>query len=92
MNKENAYIIGLKAVTYIMGEEDLLPRFLALTGLGENDISEQLQDENFLSSCLDFLMNNEKDLLSFCDDSNIKPEVPMHASQILGGANNWDSM
>lgn len=91
MNIENAYIVGLKAITYIMSEEDLLSRFIALSGIGENEISERLQDQYFLSACLDFLLNNEKDLISFCDDSNISPKDPQEAVHILGGNNDWNS-
>lgn len=91
MNIENAYIVGLKAITYIMSEEDLLSRFVALSGLNQDEISERLQDQHFLSACLDFLLNNEKDLISFCDDSDINHNDPLHASQILGGNNDWNS-
>ena len=91
MMKETAYTIGLKAITYILGEEDLLSRFIALSGIGENEIVESLQDPNFLSASLDFLLNNEKDLISFCDDSNIDRNEPWNASRILGGNNDWNS-
>ena len=92
MNTENAYIIGLRAITYIMNEEELLTRFIALTGLSEGDISERIEEKYFLSSCLEFLMSNEKDLIAFCHDSDIPPDSPMQAYQAFGGGNNWDSI
>ncbi len=92
MNEESAYILSLKALTYIMGDDILMPRFLTLSGLSENEISERLEDAVFLAACLDFLMNNEKDLLCFCDDSNISPKIPMQAYQLLGGTNEWNSL
>lgn len=91
MNIENAYTIGLKAITYIMANDELLSRFIALSGLSDAQIIERLEDEVFLSACLDFLMNNEKDLLCFCDDSNIEPGSPMQAYNALGGNNDWNS-
>lgn len=91
MNIENAYIVGLKATTYIMGQEDLLIRFIAVSGLNEDEIKMRLQDKYFLSACLEFLLNNEKDLMSFCDDSNINHKDPLNAAHILGGGNNWSS-
>lgn len=91
MDIENAYIVGLKATTYIMSEEDLLLRFIALSGLNEDEIKLRLQDKYFLSACLEFLLNNEKDLISFCDDSNINHKDPLNAAHILGGENNWNS-
>lgn len=92
MKTENAQIIGLQAITYIMEDEDLLARFIALSGSSQEEIRDKVQDKYFLSSCLEFLLGNEKDLLSFCVDSNINPTHPMQAFESLGGNNNWDSM
>lgn len=92
MNIENANIIGLQAVSYIIGTEELHERFISLSGLTENDIRLRVSDSHFLSSCLEFLLGNEESLLSFCHESDIDPEIPMKAFIALGGNNNWDSM
>jgi hypothetical protein len=91
MDIENAYTVGFKAISYIVSEDDLLLSFIALSGLSENEIKEQLQDPHFLSASLSFLLNNEKYLISFCDDSDINPKDPMQAAQLLGGDNIWNS-
>ena len=92
MDTESAQIIGLQAITYIMANEDLLSRFIALSGSSQEEFREKIRDPIFLTACLEFLLANEVDLLSFCTDSDIDPSSPMQAFESLGGNNSWDSI
>jgi hypothetical protein len=76
---EEAQTIALKAIAFIAGDEDLLPRFVALTGCGADDIRQRIDDPAFLGGVLDFVLADEPTLLAFAEAEELSPETPMAA-------------
>lgn len=76
---EDAQAVALQAVAFIAGDEELLPRFVALTGCGADDIRSRIADDAFLGGVLDFILSDEPTLLAFAEATGLSPETPMAA-------------
>ena len=85
MEQETAISHGYGAVAFILADENLRERFLALTGLSPDDLRQNIKNEPFLASVLDFLMNHEPDLIAFAEASETTPSAIVEAWRKLGG-------
>jgi hypothetical protein len=81
----DAEVVAIRALGYIAAHETLFNRFLALTGLGAEDIRERVGDPGFLGGVLDFLLGDERLVIAFAEASDLAPEVPMMARRKLPG-------
>lgn len=84
---EAAEALGLRAVAWVIAQEELAGSLLGSSGLSADDLPERVSDPEFLGFVLDFLMADEEALLAFCADENIKPDRPMRARAALPGGN-----
>lgn len=82
----DAEVVAIRALGFIAGEPALFERFLALTGLGAEDIGDRAGDPEFLGAVLDFLLGDERLVIAFAEASDLAPEVPMAARRKLPGA------
>ena len=87
----NGEKIALKALLWLLGNDDLLPVFMGATGVGAEDMRAGAQDPVFLASVLDFLMMDDAWVVAFCDTEAMPYEAPMRARQSLpgGGDVHW---
>ena len=85
LSTDQAETIALQAVTWIMAEEGIRDRFLALSGIDTGELATGLADHRFLAAVLEFLLANEPDLLAWCQDIDLDPELPLAAAAELGG-------
>ena len=76
-------IVGLQALTFLAADSDRLQRFLALTGLGPDDIRARAEQPAFLAGVLDHLLADESLLLIFCEEAGLAPEAPRRARMAL---------
>jgi len=91
LQQEQAETIALQAIAFIGQEERALNGLLAQTGMGLDDLRENMQDPAFLGGILDFLLSDESALLAFCEAIEIAPEFLIRARRCLpGGENLWD--
>ena len=86
-----AETLALQALTWLVGQDELLPLFLGSTGASEADLRTKVAEPEFLASVLDFLLMDDAWVMQFCDAQAIGYELPMQARQLLpGGAQvNW---
>ena len=91
MKQEQAEIIAIQALGWLVGEEDMMGVFLASTGTDVNNLKQSVGDPAFLIAVLDFLMQDDSHVVRFCDAQSLPYETPMQARQSLpGGAMiNW---
>ncbi len=89
--KENAELLAIEALSWLVGNEELLPVFLGSTGASESDVRAGANDPVFLGSVLDFLMMDDAWIEQFCETANYSMDFPMRARAALpGGAQmNW---
>jgi len=85
MRPELAETIALQVLAHVAGDEDLLPRFVAETGLDGSDMAARAGEPEFQAGVLDFLLADEEALVAYCDGAGIKPEDIMRARQSLPG-------
>jgi len=76
---EDAETVALKAVTFLVGDDVLLPRFFALTGCGAEELRARITEKAFLGAVLDFLLGDERTLLDFAASAALAPELVMLA-------------
>jgi uncharacterized protein DUF3572 len=91
MSQETAEVIGLNALAWLAGNEDLLQVFLGATGASEADLRSQAGDPTFLGAVLDFVMMDDAWVTAFCDGAGLAYDQPMSARMALpgGGQVHW---
>lgn len=85
MSQDSAEIFALKAISWLAGNEDLLPVFLGASGTSEADIKDRVSEPEFLLSVLDFIMMDDAWVIEFCDTIAAPYERIMYARQSLPG-------
>lgn len=86
VSAQRAEIIALRALAWLVGNDDLRGVFMGATGAGEDDLRARAQDPEFLASVLDFLMMDDAWITGFCDAEGLAyPEVPAARAALPGG-------
>ena len=91
LSKDSAEILAIEALSWLVGNDELLPVFLGATGASEADLRARAKDPEFLASVLDFLLMDDAWIAAFCEASDYAYDFPMRARAALpGGAQvNW---
>ncbi|SFC70114.1 DUF3572 domain-containing protein [Tropicimonas isoalkanivorans] len=91
MRQESAETIGLQALAWVTGNDELLPVFLGASGTSLTDLKTRAGDPDFLAAVLDFVTMDDAWVVAFCDSAGIAYEVPLAARQALPGGSlpNW---
>ena len=91
LTQQSAEILALEVLSWLVGNDELLPVFLGSTGTSEDDIRARAKDPEFLASVLDFLLMDDAWVVAFCEASDCAPDYPMRARAALpgGAAVNW---
>jgi len=91
MNKRNqpdpdaAESLAIQALTFLAGEPERLGRFLAISGLGLEQIRLAANEPGFLARVLEYLSSEESLLLAFADHMRIDPAEVGRAQAALSG-------
>lgn len=91
MSQESAETLGLQALAWLAGNEDLWPVFLGATGASAEDARTRAGDAEFLGSVMDFLLMDDAWITGFCDAQGLAYDMPMRARAALpgGGQVHW---
>ena len=88
--RDAAEALALQAVAMIAADEDLLPRFLALTGCGQDELRARLAESEFLGAVLDFVLESDETAEKLAELAGILPETLLLArSKLPGGSVDW---
>ena len=85
MKPEQAEMIGLQAVTWMIGNDELRDVFLGASGLAEQDLRDGLGDPAFLGSVLEFICQDDTWVIGFCDANGLAYTDPLTARNVLPG-------
>lgn len=85
MKTEQAEAIALKALGWLVADEELLPVFLGASGASSEDLRAGAGAPDFLGSVLDFVLMDDEWVRRFCDAEGLRYELPMQARQCLPG-------
>lgn len=91
LSADAAETLALRALGWLVNDEDLLGVFLNASGAGQDELRARAQDPDFLGSVLDFLLMDDAWIIRFCDDQSIPYDRVIQARIALpGGAQvNW---
>lgn len=91
MKQEQAEVVGLQALAWLIGNDDLCPVFLGASGASVEDLKTRAGDADFLASVLDFILLDDAHVTGFCDANGLSYNVPMIAMHSLPGQEvpNW---
>lgn len=67
MSQEAGEVFALRALGWLVGQDEILPSFLGATGASEADVKARAADPAFLLSVLEFLMMNDAWVIECCD-------------------------
>ena len=87
--REAAENLAIQALSFIAGDAERLGRFLALTGIGPTEIRNAAREPGFLAGVLDHIASNERLLMDFAAEADVKPMTVMKARAALG-AGDWE--
>jgi hypothetical protein len=82
----NAEIIAIEALGWLAADEGRLERFLAISGLGPQNLRKAASEPPFLTAILDYLASNEALLVDFAHHSGRSPEDVVRAGVELDGS------
>jgi len=85
-SREQAEVIALQALAWLIADEDLAGRFLVMTGCDGQSLRQRAGQPEVLGSVLDFLLDNEPALLDFTQSAHMAPDAIGRARQRLPGA------
>ncbi len=85
MQQDLAEKIGLEALAWIAGQDDLLSVFLGASGASVDDLKANAQSPDFIGSILDFLLMDDAWVVGFCDHGGHPYDTPMRARAALPG-------
>ena len=82
---EAAELMAIQGLGHIASDDELISRFMAMTGVEPGDFRRLASERSFLVAVLDFLGGHEPDLLSFADAAGVAPERVVEARHRLAG-------
>ena len=82
---DNSEVIALQALKWLVAQDELCTLFMGATGASEADLRERIADIDFLGSVLDFLLQDDTWVISFCDDNALAYDRVMRARALLPG-------
>jgi hypothetical protein len=74
MTADQAESIALQALAFLASDDELLPRFLALSGIEAAAIRKAAAEPGFLAGVLAFFMAHEPSLFQLTEATGLKPE------------------
>ena len=86
MDRPNAEILALKALSWAAAGPDILPRFVAQSGIELDDLRHQAGGPELLAALLDFLLADDSLAKSFCEEEGLESHQLHRArAQLPGG-------
>ncbi len=75
MVADQAETIALQTLAFLAEDAQRLGNFLALTGLGPDELRAQAREPRLLAAVLDHLLRDESQLLVFAASYGVAPEL-----------------
>jgi uncharacterized protein DUF3572 len=85
MSPEAAEGLAIQALSYLAGDQERLERFLAITGVGVDQIRDAAGEPGFLAGVLEYLASDEQTAAAFSAEAGCGPSDIARAHHALGG-------
>ncbi|WP_274628921.1 DUF3572 domain-containing protein [Arvimicrobium flavum] len=83
MDRDSAENLAISALVFIAEDPELLPRFLAITGISASMIRTAASEPGFLAGILGFILAHEPTLLRFAEHAGVDPGLVGQALRAL---------
>jgi hypothetical protein len=83
IEREAAEQLAIAALGFVAGDPELLPRFLAITGIEAKDIRRAAATPGFLAGVLQFVSAHEPTLIRFAEETGNDPASVERALRVL---------
>lgn len=84
INTEVAESLAIQALAFLAADPERLGRFLAVTGIGPDEIRTAAREPHFLAGVLGHLASHEPLLIEFANQIDTDPAEVARACAILG--------
>lgn len=81
--RQDAEAVAIEALGFVAADPELLPRFLALTGIEAKDVRRAAAEPGFLAGVMQFILAHEPTLLKFAEACGRPPETIARAARAL---------
>jgi hypothetical protein len=85
ITKKAAESLAIQALAFIASDEDRIGPFLAITGIGPDDIRAAAGQRDFLAGVLDYMAGDEALLVAFATQAGFNPFDIEVAREVLSG-------
>jgi len=87
MTRERAESVAIQSLAFVAADDELLPRFLALTGFDPTGLRAQAAaaEPSLMGAVLDFLLGHEPTLLAFAEATGVPAGDPAKARRHFPG-------
>ena len=82
-DRENAEALAIRALGFVAADPELLPRFLAITGIEAGSIRQAAREPGFLAGVLQFIAAHEPTLMRFSEETGVPPQQVSAALRAL---------
>ncbi|GGE00248.1 hypothetical protein GCM10011390_18820 [Aureimonas endophytica] len=82
--------IGIQALMFVASHDDLMNRFLDLSGLQADGVRAAAADPSFFVSLLDFILAREEDVIDLASQLRVRPQLIGQARNVLAKATGLD--
>lgn len=82
-NRENAEALAIRALGFVASDAELLPRFLAISGIEAQAIRQAAREPGFLAGVLQFIAAHEPTLMRFSEETGTPPQQVAAALRAL---------
>lgn len=85
MPQQRAEVLALQALAFLAEDDELLGRFLALTGMDADGLRASAGETGTLIAVLDFMLFDDALVVAFAERTAIRPEEVGRARFVLAG-------
>jgi hypothetical protein len=90
--REEAEALAVNALAFVASDPELLPRFLAITGIEAGSIRQAAREPGFLAGVLQFILAHEPTLMRFAEETGTPPAAVGKALRALpSGDDNYEA-
>lgn len=86
MSKDDAEVLALQVLAFLLADPTQTSRFLSLTGLSPDDLRGVSSSRELQAATFDYILSDEGLLLSFCQEAGVDPTIMGPAHQLLTGS------
>ena len=81
--QQAAEAVAVRALAFLAGRPEAIGRFLALAGIGPENLRTAARQPEFLAGVLDYLCSDEPLLFAFAEEAGFGPQTVAAARQRL---------